>query len=121
MGTRQGQQTFRRRLLKREQKKCEVTLCSLIFALDSCHIKPYCECDDEEKMDPHNAILLLSSIHKTLDAGYIGFDDDGRILISSELDNWELACLGLTGKERIRMPGKRKEYFAFHRERKFRP
>jgi predicted restriction endonuclease len=71
-------------------------------------------------MDPNNSLLLLSSIHKAFDAGLISFNDDGNILISSSIDDdWELHNLGLSGKERIIMPGSRKEYMRWHREKVF--
>lgn len=99
--------------------QCEATLSSLIFCTDACHIKPYSVCGEEEKNDPNNAILLLSSIHRAFDHGLISFDDQGNILTSLELEQRDIECLGLTGTEKIRMPGKRKEYMKYHRENIF--
>lgn len=115
---RKGQRTFRNHLVK-GAGQCEVTLSNLLFATDACHIKPYSVCSDQEKNDPNNAILLLASIHRAFDFGLITFNDDGRIIISSNLNKWEWQCLGLTGNERIKMPGKRTEYMRYHRENIF--
>jgi putative restriction endonuclease len=119
VGIRKGQKTFRKKIVV-GAKRCEATLSSLVFATDACHIKPYSICNDSEKEDPNNAILLLSSIHRVFDNGYITFDDDGKIIISEDLDKWEWRCLGISGTEQIRMPGKRKDYMKYHREMIFR-
>lgn len=122
MAKRKGQNTFRRRSVKAHGKhniSCEATLSTLSFATDACHVKPHSICEEHEMLDPNNSILLLSSIHRAFDAGYISFDNEGKIIMSKKLDKWEWECLGLTGKERIRMPGKRPEYMQYHRENIF--
>jgi len=119
MAQRKGQRTFRNRIV-RGAGMCEATLSSLIFATDACHIKPHSVCNDKEKNDPNNAILFLSSIHRAFDHGYISFDEEGSILTSKDLSEWEMQCLGLTGNERIRLPGKRSEYMSYHRTNIFR-
>lgn len=119
MAKRKGQQTFRRRSVKAHGKydlACEATLSSMSFATDACHIKPYAVCNEEEMLDPNNSILLLSSIHRAFDHGYISFNDEGRIIISKKLEKWEWQCLGLSGEERIRMPGNRNIFMKYHRD-----
>lgn len=118
MAKRKGQNTFRNRITRGEGR-CEATLSKLLFCCDAAHIKPHSICEETEKQDPNNAILLLASIHRAFDHGLISFENDGRIIISPQLDSWELQCLGLTGNERIRMPGKRPEYMSYHRENIF--
>lgn len=118
MGSRKKQATFRNRIV-RGVGRCEATLSNLVFALDACHIKPYSICTEDEKNDPNNAILLLSSIHRAFDNGFISFNDDGKILISEQLSQREWECLGLFGSEHIQMPGKRKLFMKYHRENIF--
>lgn len=118
MAKRSGQQSFRRKAINISEQ-CEATLSNLMFAIDACHIKPYSLCTDDEKSDPNNSILFLASIHRAFDHGYITFNDDGKIVISKKLDQWEWESLGLSGKERIRMPGNRKEYMHYHRNNIF--
>lgn len=115
---RKGQHQFRKNIIK-GAKRCEATLSELIDLCESCHIKPYSLCEEEEKLDPNNAILFLASIHKAFDKGYISFNKNGKILLSSELSDWEVQSLGLTGNERIRMPGLRPKYMKYHRENIF--
>ncbi len=118
MSSRKGQKSFRNKTI-RGAKCCEATLSQLITLTDACHIKPHNICSNEEKNDPNNSILLLASVHRAFDAGLISFDDRGYVIISNEIDEWEMSCLGLSGKEQISMPGKRKEYLKFHRENIF--
>ena len=120
MASRKGQQTFRKKLV-RSVKRCEATSSELVFAIDACHIKPHSVCLGDEKNDQSNALLLLASIHRAFDHGLITFQDDGRILVSSELDEWEYRCLGISGTERIRMPGMRPFYMKYHRDNIFKP
>lgn len=122
MAKRKGQQTFRRRSVRAHRQNnmaCEATLSTLSFATDACHVKPYAVCNEEEQMDPNNSILLLSSIHRAFDHGLISFDETGHIIISKEIDDWEIKCLGLSGQEKIRMPAKRPEYMEYHRKNIF--
>ena len=122
MTKRKGQQTFKRRSTKahgQNKVACEATLCSIYSLCDACHIKPYSICEESEKLDPNNSILLLSSIHRAFDQGFITFNLEGKIIISEELSEWEWSCLGLSGSERIRMPGKRPFYMEYHRENIF--
>lgn len=118
MSNRPNQAKFRKILLKGAQR-CEATLCELLFALDIAHIKPYHLCNEEEKKDPHNLLLLTASVHRVFDAGYVSFDETGNILISYKFDQWELPCIGLKGNERIAMPGRRNLYLKYHRENIF--
>ncbi len=96
-------------------------MCDKTWALDACHIKPHAYCSDEEKMDPNNAICLMASIHRAFDAGYISFDNDGVIMISTLLSEVDRECFGLIPGLRIRMPGKRKLYLQFHRDNVYKP
>lgn len=116
---RKSQGTFRKKLLKHTHE-CEATGFNKSFALDAAHAKPYNVCSEEEKNDPHNAILLLASIHRAFDAGYISFDPkDGKIQISKLLTEDDIIRLGLTGKEQVRLGGRRPDYLLFHIENVF--
>lgn len=118
MSARQGQQSFRKNIVKRAGC-CEATLCNKINICDAAHIKPHNQCTEEEKMDPNNALCLIATVHKAFDYGYITFDVDGALLTSSLLTSTDIECFGLTGKERIKLPGCRPEYLKFHRENIF--
>jgi putative restriction endonuclease len=59
------------------------------------HIKPWCECDDTEKLDGANGLMLSPHIAHLFERGYISFSDEGDLLVSQDLnpvvlDNWHI-------------------------------
>jgi hypothetical protein len=59
------------------------------------HIKPWSECDDAEKLDGSNGLLMSPHIAHLFERGYISFSDEGDLLVSQEmnpvvLDNWRI-------------------------------
>ena len=59
------------------------------------HIKPWSECDDAEKLDGSNGLLMSPHIAHLFERGYITFSDVGDLLVSQELnpvvlDNWHI-------------------------------
>lgn len=59
------------------------------------HIKPWCECEDAEKLDGSNGLLMAPHIAHLFERGYISFSDEGDLLVSQEmnpvvLDNWHI-------------------------------
>lgn len=116
---RKSQGTFRRKLMS-HTKECEATGFGHVFALDAAHIKPHCDSTEQEQKDPHNAILLMSNIHRAFDAGMISFNpDDGSIMISKKLSEDDRMRLGLNGREVIRLGGRRPEYLRYHNQNVF--
>lgn len=116
--SRNGQSNLRKKVLK-FNSSCEATGFSKSFCLDCCHIKNYSVCDDKEKNDAHNILLLMSNIHRAFDAGFISFDEEGKILISHFLEQDDLMRIGITGNERIRLGGRRPYYLSYHRDNIF--
>lgn len=84
--SRQGQGIFRDRCIQRYTSKCAITELSNIEILEAAHIKPWSECDNQERLDPNNSILLTSTLHKLFDRGYFTFDSDLEIIVSESLD-----------------------------------
>ena len=84
------------------------------------HIKPWAKSEDHEKLDESN-ILLLCSMHDALfDKGLISFDDNGKILISSELDENEQALVNVNEDSYIKITSDRQiEFLKYHRENIF--
>jgi putative restriction endonuclease len=59
------------------------------------HIKPWSECDDAEKLDGANGLLMSPHIAHLFERGYISFSDDGDLLVSQEMNpvvlgNWHI-------------------------------
>jgi len=64
------------------EKGCRVTGLTLREHLRASHIKPWCLCDDKERLDGNNGLLLAPHIDHLFDRGFITFEDDGGMLVS---------------------------------------
>jgi hypothetical protein len=54
--------------------------------LQACHLVPWNEANEQEKINPHNGLLLCVHLHALLDSHLISFDDDGRLMLAKGLD-----------------------------------
>lgn len=91
---RYGQGVFRANLELTEHS-CRVTGVLDRRHLWAPHIKPWSECNDSEKLDGCNGLLMSPHIAHLFERGYISFSDDGDLLLSQELnpvvlDNWRI-------------------------------
>lgn len=113
-----NQDKFREKLLKRYSKCC---LCGVSDPnlLTASHIKPWSESSNEEMVDCDNGFLFCPNHDKLFDRGYISFADDGRILISEELNETERLFMNVQPDTRIELTDKNREYLSFHRENIF--
>jgi hypothetical protein len=92
--SRHGQGVFRGNL-ERSEHSCRITGVLDRRHLWARHIKPWTECDDAEKLDGSNGLLLSPHIAHLFERGYISFSDDGDLLVSQELNpvvlnNWHI-------------------------------
>lgn len=115
-----GQGHFRASLLEYWQG-CSVTGCNKMELLRASHIKPWSKSSNEERLDKYNGLLLLPNLDACFDAGLISFDDEGKILISCELDAGVLRQLGITLEMKLLKIEQLHEIFLqYHRENIFR-
>lgn len=92
-----GQGAFRRDLLLLWGNCCSVTGCCNKDFLIASHIKPWAEChQNNEWLNPYNGLLLIPNLDHAFDQGYISFDNNGNILISSSLSESDRASLDIT-------------------------
>ncbi|MDA3186782.1 HNH endonuclease [Pseudomonas aeruginosa] len=100
---------------------CAVTDCCVPELLRASHIKPWRAASSSERLDPFNGLLLTPNLDLAFDQGLISFDEDGLILLSSDLDPASAKALHLTPKLRLRQLEPRHcDYLAWHREHLFR-
>lgn len=84
---RKGQNIWREELLSRD-KSCVITKLEQECVLEAAHIKPFIQCEDKEKFNTNNGVLLSATLHKFFDAGLISFSEkDGKLLVSDFLIN----------------------------------
>ena len=67
------------------------------------HIKPYSECDEEEKYDLYNGLLLTPNFDKLFDNYLISFNELGKVLLAASLNAEDLKKLKISGKEKLNM------------------
>jgi putative restriction endonuclease len=94
LNARRGQGVFRENL-EQIERKCRVTGLLDRRHLRASHIKPWSICDDREKLDGFNGLLLSPHVDHLFDRGYISFSDVGDLLISKELNQAVLVSWGI--------------------------
>jgi predicted restriction endonuclease len=52
--------------------------------LRASHIVPWADCDDEQRLDIHNGLLLSALWDGAFDQGLVSFADDGAVLASPQ-------------------------------------
>ena len=89
------------------------------------HIKGWASCEtNQERLDGNNGLLLAPNIDKIFDNGFISFEDNGDILVSSKIDQETLNRLGLKLNTKPTVGPFNKEqkrYLNFHRQNTFKP
>jgi len=114
-----GQGQFRERLLSL-WRGCAVTGVARPDLVRASHIKPWRMSNNEERLDPSNGLLLLPQYDHLFDAGFISFDDDGRLLDSPVLDGIPPSVLGFERGARLRrITDEHRKFLEFHRSRLF--
>jgi len=115
VNSRLGQGVYRTNL-EQIEKACRVTGVSDRRLLRASHIKPWCECDDREKLDGFNGLLLSPHIDHLFDRGYISFSDTGDLLLSKDVSQALLQPWGITLPRNVG-PFRREQqvYLNYHR------
>ena len=116
--TRRSQVLFKDRVMQIE-KVCRITGVDQQQHLRASHCKPWRESSNEERLDGENGLLLSPNADHLFDRGFIGFGDDGELLISPVAHCDSLRKLGIAVGERInvgRFTSGQRSYLDFHRE-----
>lgn len=115
-----GQGLFRKNLLD-YWGACAVTGFTEPRLLRASHIKPWSESSLSERLSLYNGLLLSPTLDACFDAGFISFDDDGLIIISSQLNAEDQATLGIDAKLRLaKLAPEHKNFLHYHRVHIFR-
>jgi predicted restriction endonuclease len=109
-----NQDRFREGLMKKYKHCC---LCSVDepSLLVASHIKPWSVSDSHEKLDINNGLILCPNHDKLFDAGYISFDEQGKIVISDSLSQTNRMVMHITDTMSIDVNDDNAEYMRFHR------
>jgi 5-methylcytosine-specific restriction enzyme A len=99
--TRVGQGAYRKSIIHRWEYKCAVTGFNKLDILIASHIVPWCDSNDNERLDVDNGLLLSPTYDALFDRHLISFEKDGKIILSDAVDYSAYKKIGVTGKERI--------------------
>ncbi len=118
VNVRVNQGLFRERMLKVYGHCC---LCNVSEPklLIASHIKPWAVAEASEKLDVNNGFLMCPNHDKLFDQGWITFDDEGRIIISSRLKEVDRVFLNVDANMKISIREGSKKYLEYHRENVF--
>jgi hypothetical protein len=70
--------------------------------LRASHIIPWSDCNDEQRLDVHNGILLSALWDAAFDQGLVSFADDGTPLIGPKLSEAARRTLGVDAASPLR-------------------
>ena len=115
---RQGQGSFRQKLLKL-YPICPLTDLDVQSLLIASHIKPWSVCNNNERLDPFNGLMLAPNIDRLFDKGLITFDTDGTIKISPTIDSENQKRLGISPDMQLKIEPESEKYFEYHRNHVF--
>ena len=99
--SRVGQGAFRKSIMHRWRYQCGVTGFDDTRILIASHIVPWKEATPDERLDVDNGILLSPTYDALFDKHFISFENNGKIILSDEIDFQAFQKIGITGKESL--------------------
>lgn len=113
-----GQGIFRKNVLE-QYPSCPLTGLDIESLLIASHIKPWSKCNDTERLDPFNGLMLAPHIDALFDKGLITFDTDGTIKIHPTIDPENQERLGISRDMKLKIEPESEKYFEYHRNHVF--
>lgn len=116
-----GQDLYRGNLDTYWKGCCAVTGLSTRQVLRASHAKPWAQCStDAERLSVFNGFLLSANLDALFDKGLISFDDDGRAIVSKEVEPSQWKALGLDASTHLRwIADRHKPFLEWHRKNLF--
>jgi putative restriction endonuclease len=91
---RRGQGLFKQNVIRIE-RRCRITGVENLVHLVASHCKPWRDSNNEERINGENGLLLTPSIDHLFDRGFIGFEDNGTLIISPVAHHPSLQRMGI--------------------------
>lgn len=110
-----GQGRFRRSVAQRWDYACSVSGCGLVPVLRASHIVAWSRCDDRQRLDGANGLLLTAELDALFDSGLISFDDEGSMILSPLLGQDDRKRFNLPRPLRKTPTSSQRAYLAEHR------
>jgi hypothetical protein len=96
-----GQDIFRAALMDYWGARCPITGITDTALLRASHIVPWAECEDAQRLDVHNGLLLSALWDVAFDTGLVSFANGATVLISPELSAAARTALGIEWAPRL--------------------
>ena len=112
-----GQGLFKDRVSKIESR-CRITGVENPVHLMASHCKPWRDSTNEERLNGENGLLLTPIFDHLFDRGFIGFEDNGKLIISPVAHHLCLQRMGVNTTKVINVGGfssGQKQFLDFHR------
>jgi putative restriction endonuclease len=113
-----GQGLFKDRV-KKIETRCRITQVDNPAHLIASHCKPWRDANNEERLNGENGLLLTPSIDHLFDRGFIGFENNGELIISPVAHRRSLQRMGIETERRMNVGSftlGQKAFLEFHRE-----
>ncbi len=115
---RRGQGRFKANVMQIE-RACRLTGVTREEHLRASHCKPWRDSNNDERLDGENGLLLTPNADHLFDRGFIGFENNGDVLVSPVAHAASLLKLGVDAKKSLNVgsfsEGQRR-YLSFHRD-----
>lgn len=113
--SRVGQGLYRQKALKL-WSSCSVTNFTIEDILIASHIKPWKLSNNEERLNPYNSLILVPTLDKLFDKGYLGFDsNNGKIMLSNKINPIDWNRIGVASNLRLKqIPSETKLFLDYH-------
>jgi putative restriction endonuclease len=114
---RKGQGLFKQRVSQIEGR-CRITRVDNPAHLIASHCKPWRDATNEERLNGENGLLLTPSIDHLFDRGFIGFEDNGQLIISPVAHIPSLHRMGIDATQKVNVgsfTSGQKQFLDFHR------
>jgi putative restriction endonuclease len=119
---RAGQGSFRDNVMSLAGNRCCLSGLATPELLSVHHIKFWLSSTNDERLDPHNGLVLAPTYGVAFMSGLLSFDDEGQALISELMEPTDVARLGLRAVPGVVLRSERQRaYLAWHRAQIWRP
>ncbi len=120
MKMRWGKLKFRNEVAPLWEEQCALCAIKLPDLLKASHAKPWKDCSNDERLDPFNGLLLCRNHAALYEEGLIAFDGQGRLHISSSIQEDDYDMYGLNQRKKINIHPENKVYFKWHKRKRMR-
>ena len=117
VNARLGQGLFKDRVRKIEAR-CRITGVENMTHLIASHCKPWRDSNNEVRLNGENGLLLTTSIDHLFDRGFIGFENNGRLIISPVAHRPSLEKMGVDTTNQVNVgpfSSGQRSFLEFHR------